>query len=67
MSDVLVISLDTHHVENTVSNSFSIVARELVAVGTCFFVKVLLSNGCVYLFIKNLLASSGCCFEIFTQ
>jgi hypothetical protein len=31
-------------------------------VGTCFFAKALLSNGCIYFLIENLLLSSGCCF-----
>jgi hypothetical protein len=53
--------LDTDRVENTVSNSSSVVCGFL-AVGTCFFAKALLSNGCVYLLINNLLPSSGRCF-----
>jgi hypothetical protein len=38
-----------------------------VRVGTSLFVKALFSNGYVYLLIKNLLPSSGCCFEVVTQ
>jgi hypothetical protein len=33
-------------------------------VGTCLFAKALLSEDCVYMFIKNMLPSSGCCFVI---
>jgi hypothetical protein len=57
----------TDRVANTFTNSSSIVACELVAVGTCLFVKALLSNGCVYLLIENLLRSSGCCLEVVIQ
>jgi hypothetical protein len=38
--------------------------------GTCASVKALLSNGCVYLLINNLLPGSRCflvCFEVITQ
>jgi hypothetical protein len=50
--------IGTARVENTVSNSSSIVACGLVALGTCVFEKALLCNGCVYLFNKNLLPSN---------
>jgi hypothetical protein len=33
--------------------------------GTCLFAKALLSKGCVYLLIKNLLPSSGRCFIVY--
>jgi hypothetical protein len=43
----------------------------VVSVGTCLFAKALLSNGCIYLLIKNLLPSSRCrfvvCFKVVTQ
>jgi hypothetical protein len=43
----------------------------IVSVGTRLFAKALRSNGCVYLLIKNLLPSRGCCFvvcfEVVTQ
>jgi hypothetical protein len=39
--------------------SSSIVACGFVAVGTCLFAEALLSNGCVYVFIKNFLPCSG--------
>jgi hypothetical protein len=51
-------SLGTDRIENSVSNSFSIVVVQIVSVGPCLFAKVLLSNGCVYLLIKNVLPSS---------
>jgi hypothetical protein len=56
--------LGTDHVQKTVSNSSSIVVHGFVAMGTCLFVKVLLSNGCIYLLIKNLMPSSRCCFLV---
>jgi hypothetical protein len=64
---LITLPLGTDHVENTVSKICCIVTRELVAVGICLFVKALLSNECVYLLIKDLLPSRGCCFEIVTQ
>jgi hypothetical protein len=36
----------------------------LVFIVICLFAKALLCNGCVYLLIKNLLPSSGCCFIV---
>jgi hypothetical protein len=42
-----------------------------VSMGTCLFAKVLLSNGCIYLLIKNLLLRSRryfvACFKVVTQ
>jgi hypothetical protein len=35
-------------------------------VGTCLFAKALVTNGCVYLLIKNLLPSSRRCFDVFS-
>jgi hypothetical protein len=40
------------------------VACGFVVVGTCLFAKALLSNGFVYLLIKNLLPSNGRCFVV---
>jgi hypothetical protein len=48
-----------HHLQQLL-----VVVRGLVATGTHLFVKVLLSNSCIYLLIKNLLPSSGCCFMV---
>jgi hypothetical protein len=63
--------LGTDHVENTLYKSSSIVACGFVAAGTCLPAKALLSNGCVYLLIKNLLPSSGCyivvCYAVVSQ
>jgi hypothetical protein len=42
-------------VENTVH-----CCTVIVSVGTCLLAKALLSNGYVYLLIRNLLPSSGC-------
>jgi hypothetical protein len=46
--------LGTDRAENTVNFTSA------VSVGTCLFVKALVSNCCVYLFIKNLVLSRGC-------
>jgi hypothetical protein len=43
--------------ENTVHFCIPVISGR-----TCLFVKALLSNGCIYLLIKNLLPRSGCCF-----
>jgi hypothetical protein len=39
----------------------------VISVGTCLFAKALFGNGCIYLLIKNLLPSSGCCFSVCFQ
>jgi hypothetical protein len=41
-----------------------------MSTGTCLFAKTLLSNGCIYLIIKNLLPSRCCfivCFDVTQQ
>jgi hypothetical protein len=47
-------------VENTVY-----FCTPIVSFGTCLFVKALLSNGCVYMLIKNPLPSNVYCFVVY--
>jgi hypothetical protein len=63
---VLVITSWNGRVENMVHY-----CTPIIFMGTCLFVKALLSNGCIHLLIKNLFPSRGCsffvCFEVITQ